>query len=505
MLRSGLWGGADDEVTSFPLTAEEWKKVREEAARQAVIGTIFSGICLLPEQLMPDEGELSVWMALADKTERRNGKMGKVLKDLTAKFVKGGLHPVLQKGLAVARYYPRPELRSSGDIDLYFGEDLGKAVRLIEAEGTEANRTGMEGREAEDKKVRDAKSREVEVREAKSREVEVREAKSGEAEVREAKSGEAEGREAKSGEAEGTEAEGISVNMMPDGSGSFVWEGIDIELHGRLLDLRSSEKLVREAPCGGFEPTPLADGLRVPSPEITALLLNAHILKHALGKGIGLRQLCDLAMFYHSMFEAAGTGDCGTNGCGEARSEGINEYVSGGFGERVRELYRKAGILKWSTLLHSYLVEVIGLPEYELPYSETLVAVEPLRRIVDAGGNFGQHGKVREGGRKNEKNRRDAAGEKNGNGRTGGGGREKEKNRRDAAGEKNGNGRTGGDGRKKDGKNGGVLRRKMRTAGAFVKRARFSFEYAPAEALSLVRELFLGQFRRKKQRQRLKQ
>ena len=466
MLRSGLWGGADDEVTSFPLTAEEWKKVREEAARQAVIGTIFSGICLLPEQLMPDEGELSVWMALADKTERRNGKMGKVLKDLTAKFVKGGLHPVLQKGLAVARYYPRPELRSSGDIDLYFGEDLGKAVRLIEAEGTEANRTEAEGgkdiegredreiregREAEDKKVRDAKSREAEVREAKS------------------------------GEAEGTEAEGISVNMMPDGSGSFVWEGIDIELHGRLLDLRSSEKLVREASCGGFEPTPLADGLRVPSPEITALLLNAHILKHALGKGIGLRQLCDLAMFYHSMFEAAGTGDCGTNGCGEARSEGINEYVSGGFGERVRELYRKAGILKWSTLLHSYLVEVIGLPEYELPYSETLVAVEPLRRIVDAGGNFGQHGKVREGGR------------------------EKEKNRRDAAGEKNGNGRTGGDGRKKDGKNGGVLRRKMRTAGAFVKRARFSFEYAPAEALSLVRELFLGQFRRKKQRQRLKQ
>ena len=476
MLRSGLWGGADDEVTSFPLTAEEWKKVREEAARQAVIGTIFSGICLLPEQLMPDEGELSVWMALADKTERRNGKMGKVLKDLTAKFVKGGLHPVLQKGLAVARYYPRPELRSSGDIDLYFGEDLGKAVRLIEAEGTEANRTEAEG----GKDIEGREDREIrEGREAEDKKV--REAKSGEAEGREAKSGEAEVREAKSREAEVTEAEGISVNMMPDGSGSFVWEGIDIELHGRLLDLRSSEKLVREAPCGGFEPTPLADGLRVPSPEITALLLNAHILKHALGKGIGLRQLCDLAMFYHSMFEAAGTGDCGTNGCGEARSEGINEYVSGGFGERVRELYRKAGILKWSTLLHSYLVEVIGLPEYELPYSETLVAVEPLRRIVDAGGNFGQHGKVREGGR------------------------EKEKNRRDAAGEKNGNGRTGGDGRKKDGKNGGVLRRKMRTAGAFVKRARFSFEYAPAEALSLVRELFLGQFRRKKQRQRLKQ
>lgn len=450
MLRSGLWGRADDEVASFPLTAEEWKKVREEAARQAVIGTIFSGICLLPEQLMPDEGELSVWMALADKTERRNRKMGEVLKDLTAKFVKGGLHPVLQKGLAVARYYPRPELRSSGDIDLYFGEDLDKAVRLIEAEGAEANRTeaeggkGIEGRE--DREIR-------EVREAEDKKV-----------------SEAKGIEG----IEVREAEGISVNMMPDGSGSFVWEGIDIELHGRLLDLRSSEKLVREASCGGFEPTSLADGLRVPSPEITALLLNAHILKHALGKGIGLRQLCDLAMFYHSMFEAAGTGDCGTKGCGEARCEGINEYVSGGFGERVRELYRKAGILKWSTLLHSYLVEVIGLPEYELPYSETLVAVEPLRRIVDAGGNFGQHGKVREGGRKNEKNRRDAAGEKNGNGRT--------------------------DGciRKTDGKNGGVLRRKIRTAGAFVKRARFSFEYAPAEALSLVRELFLGQFRRKK-------
>ncbi len=415
MLRSGLWGRADGEVTSFPLKAEEWKEVREEAARQAVIGTIFSGICLLPEPLMPDEGELSVWMVLADKIECRNRKMEKVLRTLTAKFVKGGLHPVLQKGLAVARYYPKPELRSSGDIDLYFGEELDKAVRLIEAEGTEADRI-----EAEDRK---------------------------------------------DGEAEGT-----SVNMMPDGSGSFVREGMDIELHGRLLDLRSSEKLVREAFFGGFEPTPLADGLRVPSPEITALMLNAHILKHALGKGIGLRQLCDLALFYHSMSEAAGTGDCGTNGCGEAGSECATEYVPGDFGERVRELYRKAGILKWSTLLHSYLVEVIGLPEYELPYSETLVPIEPLMRIVDAGGNFGQHEKVREGGRKKDENRRDAA-----------------------TGEKN------GDGGEKDGKNGGVLRRKMRTAWAFVKKARFSFEYAPAEALSLVRELFLGQFRRKRQ------
>lgn len=35
--------------------------------------------------------------------------------------------------------------------------------------------------------------------------------------------------------------------------------------------------------------------VRIPSPVLNLLLQSLHILKHALGWGIGLRQLCDMA------------------------------------------------------------------------------------------------------------------------------------------------------------------------------------------------------------------
>ena len=83
---------------------------------------------------------------------------------------------------------------------------------------------------------------------------------------------------------------------MPDGSQNYEWQGIEIEQHPTIVDLcsPSAGKWIKELDEDpGFIPSPLADGLRVPSLELNALLLNTHILKHALGKGIGQRRrLC---------------------------------------------------------------------------------------------------------------------------------------------------------------------------------------------------------------------
>ena len=169
------------------------------------------------------------------------------------------------------------------------------------------------------------------------------------------------------------EAKGIKVNRMPDGSHSYEWKGIEVEHHPAIVDLNGPflKRWIRtltEDP--GTRPSPLADGLLEPSMELNALLLNAHILKHAMGKGVGLRQMCDLAMVYHRMSE------------GRGRQE---------TGERIYRLYRRAWLQKWSALLHSFLVEVIGLPKEELPYPERIIPCRPLLRIVEDGGNFGQY------------------------------------------------------------------------------------------------------------------
>lgn len=235
-------------------------------------------------------------------------------------------------------------------------------------------------------------------------------------------------------------ASGAGASLMPDGSLSYDWQGIDVEHHPEIVDLSSpclSRWLAELTENPGEIPSALADGLSVPSPELNALMLNAHILKHAIGKGVGLRQMCDLAMVYHSI----------------GKEDNPMEMR-----ERIFTFYRRAGILKWSRLLHSFLVGVIGLPKEELPYPEKLVSSKPLERIVEEGGNFGQY---RTGGR----------------GNTGKG--TKESARRNKSVHAPAGGRIGS---------------KLATAGMIVRRAGFSLRFAPAEVFWNVVKLLKGQF-----------
>lgn len=358
LLRSGLWG-SDPVTEGFSrLSDEQWNMVFRLSGMQTVTGIVFDGICRLPDDLQPLPSDFARWVAAVFRIERSNENMNAVLRGLAKLLIDSGLTPVLQKGQGIASLYPEPLHRECGDIDLYFPE------RTVEAPGGTENDRAIE-------LVR---------------------------------------------------SQGVKVETMPDGSQNYEWQDIEIEQHPTIVDLcsPSARKWIKELDEDpGFIPSPLADGMRVPSPELNALLLNTHILKHTLGKGIGLRQMCDLAMVYHQI-------------SGEARREEL--------GERIFSLYLRAGILKWSRLLHSFLVGIIGLPAEELPYSEKLVPIEPLLRIVEDGGNFGQHrsGVV----------------------------------------------------------TGSVLKRKLNTAWMFVRRAGFSLRFAPREAFWTFVELAKGQFKK---------
>lgn len=168
--------------------------------------------------------------------------------------------------------------------------------------------------------------------------------------------------------------QGFILERKPDDSTEYAWQRIAVEHHSDLFDLQSPKvqgylkKLVEEK---GFECMDMGNGyaIRVPSPAMNLLLLNTHILKHAIGKGIGLRQLCDMARAYAVWGKRVD-------------------------GEEIRDLYKKMGIAKWSRLLHAFLVEMLGMPSAYLPYQEKKKeTAAPLWNIVLRGGNFGQHGK----------------------------------------------------------------------------------------------------------------
>lgn len=134
-----------------------------------------------------------------------------------------------------------------------------------------------------------------------------------------------------------------------DGALVFALDGVTVELHPRYYDIHlAPEKLpVIGSPCGEL------------------LLLSSHIFKHAMGPGLGCKQLCDLTVAL-------------------SRLEG--QYDK----NELRVALNAAGLLRWHHLLCSLLVADFGLdPACCLPGFE---AKDPsrLRQIVRESGNFGR-------------------------------------------------------------------------------------------------------------------
>ena len=180
------------------------------------------------------------------------------------------------------------------------------------------------------------------------------------------------------------------VKPAPDGSVHYKREGIDIDQHRQYFDIHS-----RKLPP-------------VPSPEATLLMLSAHILKHCMGVGIGLRQLCDLAMAYKALAVPP---------------------------EDLRRCFRDVGLERWNRLLFSFLHQYLGAE----PLYDTLPSPDPLLKIVLEGGNFGHHSQAREASLHKS-----------------------------------------------------PLRRKLGTAGLFLRRLPFSLRYAKKELVPMLGELLRG-------------
>lgn len=163
----------------------------------------------------------------------------------------------------------------------------------------------------------------------------------------------------------------LHEKIQADQSVVYTWKGVEVEHHLRLLDLynpflqRYTGRLEQEY---GYAHMSLKAGIDVaiPSPMLNLLLQSLHILKHALGWGIGLRQLCDMARSCYKLHDEVDS-------------------------EEIKKITLRLGMGKWNRLLHAFLVEHLGVPAACLPYREMALESSPLLDIVWRGGNFGQY------------------------------------------------------------------------------------------------------------------
>ncbi|MGE8377026.1 MAG: nucleotidyltransferase family protein [Sphingobacterium sp.] len=130
----------------------------------------------------------------------------------------------------------------------------------------------------------------------------------------------------------------------------YVLKGVQVEHHRKLFDLHNPFKMnylkSLQKDYGTTKQYLNINNVKIPmlAPELQIIQVNAHILKHLLSFGIGIRQLCDAAILYDSYSDKLDT-------------------------EKLKIIYNKLGLLSWINVLDKILVDKLGLPSIKLPFS----------------------------------------------------------------------------------------------------------------------------------------
>ena len=280
LLRAALLGQyAGDLAQLSSIDENGWKRIASLAREQSISGLIGDAVSSLPEEAGIPDNLFYYFVTEREKAAMEGRRMAAASKAVSSLFANGGLHPVLMKGPATAAYYPHPELRTYGDIDLYFSKDEFIGARALVAKEADVTDAG-------------------------------------------------------------------------DGSFHFKMEGVDVDVHRKYFDLHRPEKDLPD----------------ISSPEASIIMLSAHGMKHACGTGIGLRQICDVAMAYRSL--------------------------EGRFApQRLEAALRSSGMFKWQRLLCSFIINRLGI-QVPCPGGKT-VSDSALLKIVEEGGNFGHYAEGR--------------------------------------------------------------------------------------------------------------
>lgn len=131
LLRNALWGTSLPGETFEKATAENWEETKILARRNGVSALVFQAALQLSEGQRPSLQAKLKWALETENSIERFGHQGKTALELSAFFYKAGIRTMILKGLGIARYYPVPELRECGDIDIWLFGQGEKGDRLI--------------------------------------------------------------------------------------------------------------------------------------------------------------------------------------------------------------------------------------------------------------------------------------------------------------------------------------------------------------------------------------
>ncbi len=123
LLRSALFDCSLNIEPLTALSADDWQSVYRKSARQGVSAIVLDAISSSPVAASIPKPLALKWMSSVVSIEARNAHQKEVGAEVAELLASEGICTLVLKGLALATYYPHPEHRECGDIDLYSGEN----------------------------------------------------------------------------------------------------------------------------------------------------------------------------------------------------------------------------------------------------------------------------------------------------------------------------------------------------------------------------------------------
>ena len=130
------------QVNNLWLTEKDWEVVFEIAMMQGLVGVVFDGIQKIsnfyPEK-MPPLDLLLEWIGQTEKIKKQNKQQDEKSAVIKRMFDSWGYESCILKGQGVARLYSRPDLRQSGDIDIWLDGKRSDIIKKLQEKHIEVS------------------------------------------------------------------------------------------------------------------------------------------------------------------------------------------------------------------------------------------------------------------------------------------------------------------------------------------------------------------------------
>jgi len=97
----------------------DWKACAQLAKRQGVLALAWGGVQRLPQELQPYQSLKISWALAVERYEAEYKRYCDTVHELSVFFAAHGIRMVQLKGVGLSTYYPVPQHREGGDIDIY--------------------------------------------------------------------------------------------------------------------------------------------------------------------------------------------------------------------------------------------------------------------------------------------------------------------------------------------------------------------------------------------------